>query len=37
MLEWYQEQEFYSEERLMKIIEWTIYAYDKWGKNDETA
>ena len=30
MLEWYQEQEFYSEERLNKIYEWIEYAYNKW-------
>ena len=34
MLEWYQQQEFYSEERLNKIYEWIKYARNKWG-NDE--
>ena len=34
MLEWYKQQEFYSEERLNKIYEWQEYAYNKWG-NDE--
>ena len=29
MLEWYKEQEFYSEERLNKIYEWQKYAYEK--------
>ena len=31
MLNWYQKQEFYSEERLQKIYEWQEYAYEKWG------
>ena len=31
MLEWYQKQDFYSEERLNKIYEWIEYAYNKWG------
>lgn len=30
-LEWYEQQEFFSEERLQKIYEWQIYAYNKWG------
>ena len=30
-LEWYQQQDYYSEERLQKIIEWQLYAYDKWA------
>ena len=29
MLEWYQQQEFYSEERLNKIYEWIEYAKNK--------
>ena len=33
MLSWYQEQDFYSEERLQRIIEWQEYAYNKWGNN----
>lgn len=32
MLEWYQSQDFYSEEKLQKIYEWQEYAYNKWGK-----
>ena len=32
MLEWYLEQPFFSIERLTKIYEWRIYAYEKWGK-----
>ena len=32
MLEWYQEQDFYSEERLQKIYEWQEYAYNKYSK-----
>ena len=30
MLEWYIQQEFYSEERLNKIYEWIEYAKNKW-------
>ena len=33
MLEWYQQQDFYSEERLQKIYEWQEYAYNKWYVN----
>ena len=33
MLEWYQQQDFYSEERLQKIYEWQEYAYNKWNVN----
>ena len=32
MLNWYKQQEFYSEERLNKIYEWIKYAKDKWDK-----
>ena len=32
LLEWYLEQPFFSIERLTKIYEWRIYAYEKWGK-----
>lgn len=32
MLEWYIQQEFYSEERLNKIYEWIEYAKNKWQK-----
>ena len=35
MEEWYQEQDFYSEERLQKIYEWQEYAYKKWGNKDK--
>ena len=28
---WYMEQEYFDEERLNKIVEWQIYAYEKWG------
>lgn len=34
MLSWYQEQDFYSEERLQKILEWQEYAYNKWSNNN---
>lgn len=30
MEEWYAQQEFYSEERLIKIYAWCEYAFDKW-------
>jgi hypothetical protein len=30
MEEWYIQQEFYSEERLIKIYAWIEYAYRKW-------
>lgn len=32
MEDWYRRQEFYSEERLQKILEWQEYAKSKWGK-----
>lgn len=32
MLEWYTKQEYFSIERLVKIYEWRIYAYYKWGE-----
>lgn len=31
MLEWYLKQEYFSIEKLTKIYEWRIYAYNKWG------
>lgn len=34
-LNWYKEQEYFSEERLMKIIKWQIYAYIKWATKDD--
>lgn len=30
-LNWYMEQEYFDIERLDKIVEWQIYAYEKWG------
>ena len=36
MLSWYQEQDYYSDERLQKILEWQEYAYNKWS-NDSIA
>lgn len=30
ILEWYQKQNFYSEERLLKIIDWITYSMVKW-------
>lgn len=32
MLEWYKEQDCYSEARLAKIYEWQEYAIKKWKK-----
>ena len=31
VINWYLEQEYFNEERLNKIVEWQIYAYEKWG------
>ena len=28
---WYMEQEYFDIDRLNKIVEWQIYAYEKWG------
>ena len=30
-LNWYLEQEYFDIDRLNKIVEWQIYAYEKWG------
>ena len=30
-LDWYIEQEYFDIDRLNKIVEWQIYAYEKWG------
>ena len=35
-LTWYQEQEYFSEERLDKIYEWQEYAFNKWGRENLT-
>ena len=32
IIEWYENQEYFSEERLNKIYEWVKYAYDNWGR-----
>lgn len=32
MEEWYKQQEYFSEERLIKIYTWCKYAYEKWNK-----
>lgn len=32
---WYREQEYFSEERLAKIVEWQQYAYDKWATEED--
>ena len=31
VMNWYLEQEYFDIERLNKIVEWQIYAYEKWG------
>ena len=31
VLNWYLEQEYFDTDRLNKIVEWQIYAYEKWG------
>ena len=31
VMNWYMEQEYFNEDRLNKIVEWQIYAYEKWG------
>lgn len=35
VLSWYKEQEYFSEERLAKIVEWQQYAYDKWATEED--
>ena len=35
MLEWYKKQDFYSEERLLKIYEWIEYAKNKWENSNK--
>lgn len=35
MMEWYTAQEFYSKERLDKILAWQQYAYNKWSNTEE--
>ena len=34
LLEWYKEQDFYSEERLHKIYEWGKYSFKKYARNE---
>ena len=31
VVNWYMEQEYFDIDRLNKIVEWQIYAYEKWG------
>lgn len=31
VMNWYMEQEYFNIDRLNKIVEWQIYAYEKWG------
>lgn len=35
IMEWYTVQDFYSKERLDKILAWQQYAYNKWSKQDK--
>lgn len=35
MMEWYTAQEFYSKEKLDKILAWQQYAYNKWSNTEE--
>ena len=35
MIEWYEQQEYFSEERLAKIREWQEYAFNKYNKGEE--
>ena len=35
MLEWYEQQEYFSEERLAKIREWQEYAFNKYNKEEK--
>ena len=35
--EWYPQQDFYSKERLDKILAWQQYAYNKYGKHEKQA
>lgn len=34
-LEWYKQQDYYSEDRLSKIIEWQKYAFNKYANKDD--
>ena len=34
-LTWYKSQDYFSEERLAKIVEWQQYAYDKWATKED--
>lgn len=36
-LNWYKEQEYFSEERLAKIVKWQIYAYIKWATEEDKS
>ena len=33
--EWYTAQDFYSKEKLDKILAWQQYAYNKWSNTKE--
>lgn len=35
MMEWYTVQDFYSKEKLDKILAWQQYAYNKWSNTKE--
>ena len=31
MLDWYMQQDYFDIDRLIKIYEWRIYAFNKWS------
>ncbi len=35
VMSWYKEQEYFSKERLAKIVQWQQYAYDKWATEED--
>ena len=35
MMEWYTAQDFYSKEKLDKILAWQQYAYNKWSTKEK--
>lgn len=35
IMEWYTAQDFYSKERLDKILAWQEYAYNKWSEEEK--
>lgn len=35
VMNWYRKQDYFSEERLKRIVEWQLYAYDKWATEED--